>query len=49
MAQRLPPPQYPFVMLGQNPGDVEVNTVTNKIYTPCENFASGSSLVNTVT
>ena len=26
---------------GQNPGDVEVNTVTNKIYIPCEDFTSG--------
>ena len=26
---------------GQNPGDVEVNAVTNKIYIPCEDFTSG--------
>jgi len=33
----------------QSPGDVEVNTVTNKIYIPCENFNTGAQPGQTVT
>jgi DNA-binding beta-propeller fold protein YncE len=33
----------------QNPGDLEVNTVTNKIYIPCENFGTGMPPGQTVT
>lgn len=39
----------PVCGAAQFPGDMEVNTVTNKIYTPCENFNTGAAPGQTVT
>jgi DNA-binding beta-propeller fold protein YncE len=38
----------PVCKAAESPGDVEVNTVTNKIYTPCEDFTKGNPPGQTV-